>query len=40
MKRSTLLPVLFVIGFSVLPMRPAHARQGTKMDPNAKTITI
>ncbi len=45
MKRSTLLQVLVAAAFSalllsVLPVGAALARQGTKMDPNAKAVTI
>jgi len=40
MKRSTLLYVLFAAALSVALMCPALARQGTKMDPNAKAMTI
>jgi len=40
MKRFTLSHVLFATALSVLAMSPALARQGTKMDPNAKTMTI
>ena len=37
---STFLQVFFVTALSVLLICPAVARQGTKMDPNAKTMTI
>src|SRR5271166_476477 len=40
MKRSTLFHVLVATAFSVLLMCPALARQGTKMDPDAKAMTI
>ncbi|MGH9735789.1 MAG: hypothetical protein ACRD8A_14505 [Candidatus Acidiferrales bacterium] len=40
MKRFTLFHVLIASAFSVALIGPALARQGTKMDPNAKTITI
>jgi hypothetical protein len=40
MKRSTLFHVLFVAALSVLLICPALARQGTKMSPDAKTMTI
>jgi hypothetical protein len=40
MKRPTLFHVLFVTVFSVVLICSALARQGTKMDPNAKTMTI
>ena len=40
MKRSTLFHVLVVTTFSVLIICPALARQGTKMDPDAKPMTI
>ena len=40
MKRSTLLHVLVATAFSVPLICPALARQGTKMAPDAKTMTI
>jgi|SRR5580765_7642765 len=40
MKRFFLFQALFAIALSVLLIWPAVARQGTKMDPNAKTMTI
>jgi len=40
MRRSALLPGLFATALSVLLICPALARQGTKMDPDAKTVTI
>jgi hypothetical protein len=40
MKRPTLFHVFFATVFSVLLICSALARQGTKMDPNAKSITI
>jgi len=40
MKRSTLFHVLFATAFSVVFICPALARQGTKMAPDAKTMTI
>lgn len=40
MKRSTLLRVLFATALSVVLMYPALARQGTKMAPDAKSMTI
>ena len=40
MKRATLFHGLVATAFSMLLMCPALARQGTKMDPDAKTITI
>ena len=40
MKRSTLFQALFAMALAVMLMGPALARQGTKMDPNAKTMTI
>jgi hypothetical protein len=40
MKRSTLFHVLVATAFSVLLICAALARQGTKMDPDAKTMTI
>jgi hypothetical protein len=40
MKRSTLFHALVATAFSVLLICPALARQGTKMDPNAKPMTI
>ncbi len=45
MKRSTLLQVLVAAAFSALllsvrPVGAALARQGTKMDPKAKAVTI
>lgn len=39
-KRSTLFHVLIASAFSVALIGTALARQGTKMDPNAKTMTI
>jgi hypothetical protein len=40
MKRFNLLHLLFAAALSVLLLSAALARQGTKMDPNAKTATI
>ena len=40
MKRPTLFHLLFATAFSVVLICSALARQGTKMDPNAKTMTI
>ena len=40
MKRSTLFRVFFATAFSVMLICSVLAHQGTKMDPNAKTITI
>jgi hypothetical protein len=40
MNRSTFFHVFFATALSVLLICPALARQGTKMDPNAKTMTI
>ena len=40
MKRSTFPQVFFTTAFAVALICPALARQGTKMDPNAKTMTI
>jgi len=40
MKRAALFPVLFATLLSVVLICPTLARQGTKMDPNAKTMTI
>src|SRR5215469_2549898 len=40
MKRSTFSQVFFTTAFAVALICPALARQGTKMDPNAKTMTI
>ena len=40
MKRFFLFQALFAIALSVLLIWPAVAGQGTKMDPNAKTMTI
>jgi len=40
MKRSTLFHVLVATAFSVLLICAALARQGTKMDPDAKTMMI
>ena len=40
MKRSTLFHLLVATTFSVLIICPALARQGTKMDPDAKPMTI
>jgi hypothetical protein len=40
MKRFLLFQALFAIALSVLLIWPAVARQGTKMDPSAKTMTI
>lgn len=40
MKRPTLLRALSATALAVMLMCPALARQGTKMDPNAKTTTI
>jgi len=40
MKCSTLFHAVFATAISVSLLGPVHARQGTKMDPNAKTMTI
>jgi hypothetical protein len=40
MKRSTLFHVVVATVFSVLLICPALAQQGTKMDPDAKPMTI
>jgi hypothetical protein len=40
MNHPTLFRVLLVAALSLLLICPAHTRQGTKMDPNAKTMTI
>jgi len=40
MKCTTLFHVLFATALSVMLICSACAHQGTKMDPNAKTITI
>ncbi|HKF51341.1 MAG TPA: hypothetical protein VKB26_03440 [Candidatus Acidoferrales bacterium] len=40
MNRPTLFAGLFAAALSVLLVCPALARQGTKMDPKAKTMTI
>jgi hypothetical protein len=40
MKPPTLFHVLVATALSALLLCPALARQGTKMDPNAKTMTI
>jgi hypothetical protein len=40
MKRSTLFLVLFATALSAVLIYPALARQGTKMVPNAKAMTI
>jgi hypothetical protein len=40
MNRPTLFRGLFATTLSLLLICPAHTRQGTKMDPNAKTVTI
>ena len=40
MKRHTWFHVLFATALSVVLIYSALARQGTKMDPNAKTMTI
>lgn len=40
MTRSTLTIVVFSAGLTGLLILPALARQGTKMDPNAKSMTI
>jgi hypothetical protein len=40
MKRSTLFQVLAATAFSALLICPALAHQGTKMAPDAKTMTI
>ncbi len=40
MNRSMSLEVIFATVLSLLLICPALARQGTKMDPNAKTMTI
>ena len=40
MKRSNLIQALFTAALAAMLMAPALARQGTQMDPNAKTITI
>jgi hypothetical protein len=40
MKRSTLFRGVFATAVTISLICPALARQGTKMDPNAKTMTI
>jgi hypothetical protein len=40
MKRATFLPVLFATALSAVLIGSVVAHQGTKMDPNAKTMTI
>jgi hypothetical protein len=40
MNHPNLFRALLVAALSLLLICPAHTRQGTKMDPNAKTITI
>lgn len=40
MKRFSLFQAIFAIALSVLLIWPTAAGQGTKMDPNAKTMTI
>src|ERR1700683_3008638 len=40
MKRATLFHAVVATAFSVMLMCPALARQGTKMDPDAKAMTI
>jgi hypothetical protein len=40
MKRSTLFHAVFVTAISASLLGPVLARKGTKMDPNAKTMTI
>ena len=40
MKRSTLFHAVFATAISVSLLGPVLAGQGTKMDPNAKTMTI
>jgi hypothetical protein len=40
MKWTTLFHAFFATALSVMLICSAHARQGTKMDPNAKTMTI
>ena len=40
MKCTTLFHVPFATALSVMLICSAYARQGTKMDPNAKTMTI
>lgn len=40
MKRIPFFQAFLVTALAVLLMWPAFARQGTKMDPNAKTMTI
>jgi hypothetical protein len=40
MKRSSLLHIVFATAVTVSLIYPALARQGTKMDPNAKTMVI
>ncbi len=40
MKCSTLFRAVFVTAISASLLGPARAYQGTKMDPNAKTMTI
>lgn len=40
MKRGSLSHLIFATGLFAFLICPALARQGTKMDPNAKTMTI
>jgi len=40
MKRSTLFHAVFATAIGVSLLGPVLAGQGTKMDPNAKTMTI
>ena len=40
MRRPTIFHGLFVAALSMLLISPALGRQGTKMDPNAKAVTI
>ncbi len=40
MKRGTLSALILATALSMFLICPALARQGTKMDPNAKTMTI
>jgi hypothetical protein len=40
MKRPTFFHPLFAVALALMLLCPALARQGTKMDPKAKTITV